>query len=314
MELSPKENLLRVIQHRDPQWVPNGMESVIMLMPPVIERPRQAGYDSWGVLYEFSEETEGGSYPAQGGHTITDLAQWRRQITIPDVQALDWEDIRLDWQAKERVRPEEIDRSEHLVCGIVEFGLFERSYMLLGMENALVAYLTMPELMDELLAAIADYKIALIARFHEAVPLDIVWYGDDWGTQLSTFLRPELWRRLIKPHTQRVYDAMRERGIIINQHSCGKIEPLLGDMVEMGASIWNPCQPCNDLAALKKRHAGRIAFCGGIDSQFVLGRPGVTPEETRAEVRRRIDEMGAGGGYIAGQQKILPPINTDGRG
>ena len=78
------------------------------------------------------------------------------------------------------------------------------------------------------------------------------------------------------------------------------------DIVEMGADIWNPCQPCNDLAGLKRRFGGRIAFCGGIDSQFVLDRPGVTPDEVRAEVRRRIDELSAGGGYIAAPSHSVP--------
>jgi len=63
--------------------------------------------------------------------------------------------------------------------------------------------------------------------------------------------------------------------------------------------IWSPCQPCNDLASLKRQYGDRVTFCGGIDSQFVLGRLGVTGEEVRREVRRRIDEMAAGGGYIA---------------
>jgi uroporphyrinogen decarboxylase len=74
----------------------------------------------------------------------------------------------------------------------------------------------------------------------------------------------------------------------------------------MGADIWNPCQPCNDLADLKRRFGGRIAFGGGIDSQFVLNRPGVTTTEVRAEVRRRIDELPAGGGYIAAPSHNVP--------
>ena len=111
---------------------------------------------------------------------------------------------------------------------------------------------------------------------------------------------------MIKPPTRRIYDCARSLGIIVNQHSCGLIEPIFGDIVEMGAQLWNPCQPCNDLARLKREYGGRIAFCGGIDSQFVLGRPGVTAAEVRAEVRRRIDELAAGGGYIAAPSHSVP--------
>ncbi len=95
--------------------------------------------------------------------------------------------------------------------------------------------------------------MALIARFHEVADLDMIWYGDDWGTQSDLFLPPNVWRRIVKPHTQRIYACTKERGILINQHSCGRIESIFGDVVEMGADVWNPCQPCNDLAALKRQ-------------------------------------------------------------
>jgi hypothetical protein len=89
------------------------------------------------------------------------------------------------------------------------------------MEEALMAYLAEPERLSEMLAAIADYKIALIERFDDVADLDMIWYGDDWGTQRSLFMPPDVWRATIKPHTARIYDAMKARGILINQHSCG---------------------------------------------------------------------------------------------
>ena len=296
--MTPEENLLRVIHHDRPAWVPNGMESVCYVWPPVVERPMKAGRDSWGVRFELRADAHGGTFPAHNGHTITDLENWREQITIPNVDAMDF--------SAPVTEAEKIDRDTHLVSGFVEFGLFERSYCLLGMEQALMAYLAEPELMDELVGTIADYKIRLIERLDDAADLDIVWYGDDWGNQRQLFLPPDTWRRIIKPHTQRIFDAARARGIMVNLHSCGRIEEVFDDIVEMGPAVWNPCQPCNDLADLKRRFAGQIAFCGGIDSQFVLARPGVTAAEVRAEVRRRIDELAPGGGYIAAPSQGVP--------
>jgi hypothetical protein len=298
MSLTPKENLLRAIRHDHPQWVPNGMESVVLVHPPVIERPSEAGRDAFGVLWALEDGAEGGTFPAHQGHTITDLRNWRDQITVPTVDALDWGGV--------AQCVAEIDRDRCLVSGFVEMGLFERSYLLLGMDQALMAYVTEPERMFDLVGAIADYKIALIERFDEVADLDIIWYGDDWGTQDRLFMRPDAWRAVLKPHTRRIYDCMKRRGILVNQHSCGRIEAVVGDMVEMGADIWNPCQPCNNLAALKLRYGDRLAFCGGIDSQFVLNRPGATAEDVRAEVRRRIDELAAGGGYVAAPSHSVP--------
>jgi uroporphyrinogen decarboxylase len=274
------------------------MESVITLAPPVVERPEQAGFDAFEVHWSLEKEAEGGTYPTHDGHTIKDIKKWREQISIPDVSVLDWTEV--------ESRGREIDRDLHLVQGFVEMGLFERAYLLLGMEAALIAFITEPKEMSAMLAAVADYKIALISQFHQIVNLDLLWYGDDWGTQSSLFLPPDVWRLVIKPQTKRIYDCIRERGIMVNQHSCGKIEAIFGDMVEIGAQIWNPCQPCNDLAGLKRDYGDWIAFCGGIDSQFVLARPGITPDEVRAEVRRRINEMATAGGYIAAPSHGVP--------
>ena len=47
--LSAKENLLRAIHRDSPEWVPNGMEAVAWVGPPVIERCASAGCDAFGV-------------------------------------------------------------------------------------------------------------------------------------------------------------------------------------------------------------------------------------------------------------------------
>jgi hypothetical protein len=305
MSLTPRENVLRAIRRERPEWVPYGLESTVWVYPPYRERPLNAGYDDFGVRWAYEPGAEGGTYPDPDGHPIRDLADWRSQLTLPDLDSMDWDTFTLGF-SETSVHVEAIDRSRWLVCGIVEMGLFERSYLLLGMEQALIAYAAEPDLMRALLEAIADFKIAMIERFHAAVGLDIISYGDDWGTQSSLFLSPRTWRQVIKPPTRRIYDAMKRHGYIIIQHSCGKISAIFDDLIELGPHIWNPCQPCNDLAALKRRYGKQITFYGGIDSQYVLDRPGVTEDEVRAEVRHRIDELAGGGGYIAWPSHSVP--------
>ena len=296
--MTRKENLLRAIRRDNPQWVPNGMENTVVLEPPIIERPYRAGHDPFGVHWSYEEKAEGGTFPTHGSEIITDLTRWRERLKIPNVDDYDWGPI--------VEKSKQYDPSQYLLMGFVHMGLFERSYLLMGMENALISYMTEPELMSDLLNALADYKISIIDRFRDLVPLEMIWLGDDWGTQTNLFLPPDVWREIVAHPTRRIYDAIHARGMIINQHSCGKIESVFGDMVEMGADMWNPCQPCNDLAELKRKYGDRVSFAGGIDSQFVLDRPGVTPDEVRAEVRKRIDEMAEGGGYIAMPSHDVP--------
>jgi hypothetical protein len=280
-------------------WVPRGGECVVTLPSPVRERPYGApGLDAFGVPWSFDPAADGGTYPSPGKHPIHDLESWKDAVLLPDLDQIDW--------GETAQRAELVDRSEYFVQGFVEMGIFERSYLLLGMENALVAFMTQKKEMKELAEAIADFKIEVIERLDDAIDMDMLWYGDDWGTQTGAFLPPDVWREIIRPGTRRVYDAAKKRGIVVNQHSCGKIEELIPDMVEMGADMWNPCQPCNDLRAIKERFGDRLVLHGGIDSQFVLGRPGVTACEVDEEVKRRIRDLAPGGGYVAAPSHSVP--------
>ena len=297
--MTKKENFLKAIRRQNPEWVPYGYENVKLVYPPVIERPAGKGIDDFGVAWDINELAEGGTYPVEGGFVITDIEDFKNQLVFPKFDEMDW-----SVAAKEAAA---IDRDEYLIQGVSEFGVFERSYLLMGMQNALMAYYTNPDEMYELCGAIADYKIALLTKYHEVVKPDMMWYGDDWGTQNNLFIAPEIWRQIIKPHTQRVYNCMKELGIIINQHSCGKIESVFGDICEMGADIINPCQPCNNLAELKQQFGERICFCGGVDSQFVLDNDDATPQDVADEVIKRIYEMSLpNGGYIINPSHDVP--------
>jgi len=290
--MTRKENYLRTLFRQNPEWVPFSGEACKGVASPICEIPTSTGTDAFGCEWRLEDSCCGVVYPVHNNLVITDITRWREQLRLPDLDSADWDAIRQQADA--------INRDQYLVSGAIQMGLFERMYLLMGMEEALMAYYTNEEEMYELAGAIADYKIEYIQRYYEAAHLDILWYGDDWGTQNNLFISPEKWRKIIKPHTKRIYDCAKSLGIIIDQHSCGKIESIFEDLVEIGADCWNPCQPCNNLAELKRKYGDKICFRGGIDSQFVMGNPNSTTEDVVIEVKRRIDEMALpNGGYIA---------------
>jgi len=125
--------------------------------------------------------------------------------------------------------------------------------------------------------------------------------GTDFGTQRGPFISPAAYRDLYQPVHRRVNDWVHEhttwRTFI---HSCGGVEPLIGDFIDAGFDILNPVQ-CSaegmDAPHLKKTYGERVTFWGGgVDTQKTL--PFGTPAEVREEVKRRVETFAAGGGFV----------------
>lgn len=253
--------------------------------------------DVWGVKWGVgADETCKRPCVVPGYDVITDINKWKEQIILPDING-----DKFDYE-KAAAEAAKIDRKENIVCLNCTGGIFERAHFLVGFENCLVNLLLEPELMGELMDAIADVKIALIKKTYEAVRFEAIFYHDDWGSKHSLFFKPETWRELIKPRHKRVVDAVKSLGdgnVIFIHHSDTYLEPLIPDMVELGIDVWQGCIPQNDIVKLQKEYRGRIAFMGGIDIAKI-DRKDYDEEEIRAEVRRAIDTYAPHGGFIPG--------------
>ncbi len=191
--------------------------------------------------------------------------------------------------------PEKLERyGDCFRVFMIGFSLYERAWTLRGMENLMMDFLDNADFVDELFGAIADYNIAQVK---EALKYDIdaVYFGDDWGQQRALQMGPLLWRRFIQPQLQRMYSVIRNAGKYVLIHSCGKVDELFGDLIEIGVNCFNPFQPeVMDVFDLMKRYKGSLAFHGGLSTQrTLLG----SPDEVRAATTALI-EAGSSGGYI----------------
>lgn len=226
-----------------------GSDLVHILNIPVCERPMSgSGYDIFGVHWSA---TEGVSHYTQGQDPVyDDIEDWASQVRFPNIEKFEWDKL-----AAENAT---IDR-ENTITGVVMYnGPFERTTMLTSFEDCLCNLMIDPESFSDLIGAIADYKIALIHKIAEVANPDFYLLHDDWGTARAPFMRPELWREVIKPHTKRIYDAILSHGGIVMQHSCGVVEPFIPDMIEMGAHGWDGQTQCNDYPKLKELYGDRF--------------------------------------------------------
>ncbi len=199
-------------------------------------------------------------------------------------------------------------------------GIFEMSMWLRRMDNFLMDLILNPKLAEAVLDVITEHKLKYWDKALEEVGENvlIVSETDDLAAQNGLFMKPEIFRKFIKPRHKRIIDFIKKKAktkVYVFFHSCGAVKELIPDLIECGIDILNPVQvnaKGMDSKELKKLYGNDITFWGGgIDTQKVL--PFGTPQQVRDEVKRRIDDFAPGGGFVFNTvhniQADVPPEN-----
>jgi len=180
---------------------------------------------------------------------------------------------------------------------------FERATGLQGMDTFLLNMAMNPDFSVALLAKITEKCKQMMDVFLKETGeyLDIIKIGDDLGTQENLLISPKMYREMLKPfHADLIAFAKERTDAKVFFHTDGDVFNLIEDLIEIGVDILNPVQTSagrmSDLEGLKERYGDRITFCGAIDTHSVL--PNGTPDEVQQEVRRVIQALGPGGGYM----------------
>lgn len=149
----------------------------------------------------------------------------------------------------------------------------------------------------KLLDTIIQKNIVMLENFLELTEIDGVLLGSDWGSQRSLLMSPDTWRELIAPGEKKEYDLIKESGKDVWIHSCGNIQGIIPDLINMGVDVLNPIQPeAMDIFKLKHDYGDKITFWGGISTQQTL--PYGTADEVKQEIQRVVPYMSKNGGYI----------------
>jgi uroporphyrinogen decarboxylase len=203
--------------------------------------------------------------------------------------------------------------------GSLSQGLMQFAAQLDGYESFFMNLVLDPRRVEWLLDKLLELKLAFYSFALERLKgwVDIIAETDDLGHQHSQWLSPDLFRKLVKPRYAQLFLPLKRKfGVKVLFHSCGSVYPFIPDLIEMGADILNPLQlsaaGMGDTRRMKKEFGDALVFWGGgVDVQQTL--PRATPEEVEEEVRRRIEDLAPGGGFVfAATQAVqsdTPPEN-----
>jgi uroporphyrinogen decarboxylase len=198
-------------------------------------------------------------------------------------------------------------KADYLIFGDIEVTIFSLAHQLVGMEKLLIDMMMEAEYVVPLFEACAEYQTQIGLHLIEK-GVDAIWFGDDFGTQVSLIIPPETFREQLKPHYKRMIDRFKEAkpDIIPILHCDGAVAELLDDIREIGFEVFNPVQPGvpgHLPMDMKDNFGDKFAFWGAIDQQDLL--PNGTDEELENDIIEKITILGEGGGYMIAPAHII---------
>jgi uroporphyrinogen decarboxylase len=233
-------------------------------------------------------------YPVSVGHPITDLDSFRRYEPPP----IDSEDR---FTKIERI-VERFGEERAVVVNLHDIFSFPRD--LLGLDNFLIAFITEPQLVREIVGFSVEYNLEL-AKLVRKRGVEIVGIGDDLADNKGPFVSPKMFEEFLYPEFRRVVQGYKKLGFYVVKHSDGNLNPILDLLVDAGIDCLDPIDPLGamDIGFIRERYGDRIARKGNIDCVHTLVDG--SPEQVRAEVLDCIGRGSPGGGHVISSSNSL---------
>ncbi|HEY3378614.1 MAG TPA: uroporphyrinogen decarboxylase family protein [Armatimonadota bacterium] len=246
----------------------------------------------WGTHTRWIEHESGGywdfcDFPLREA-TLDEIIAW----PMPSPDDFDY-----------TVVPEQCARQAEycLVTGNPGLGdLINSTGMIRTMEQVLIDLMLDDEALLHYLDRKLDITLEITARTLEAAQggINLLWMGEDLGTQHAPLLSLELYRKHLRPRHQRIIDLAKSFAIPVMVHSCGSSSWAYDDFIDMGVSVVDTLQPeaANmSPAYLKGRYGDHLAFHGCLSTAGPVAYG--TVDDTIADVRQTLEIMMPGGGY-----------------
>jgi hypothetical protein len=258
--------------------------------------PSVPGEDEWGCVWDLSTGDMGQpkGYPLANGDDGS-MGQWVK-FPAPDAPG---RFAMLNEQLK--------CAGDRFVLADCTFTLFERMCALRGMSNLLQDFYLAPDKVHELADRVLEVQMGFVRGYarHGGHRIDGVALTDDWGLQDRPFVSLEIFRQFFKPRYERLFNFIHSAGWHVWFHTCGRVNDLLEEFIEIGCDVLDVEQPhALGIEEISRRYAGRVCFAATCDIQRTL--PLKTPDEVREEARLLLRSWGTPSGGFIGVEYDAP--------
>ena len=266
--LTKKQNMRETIHGGQPDRFVNQYSYMEFMQDPIRKeagcdlKPGEEGYNGWGVKICFPEGTPG-EFPLCEGENklLKDILEWKNVIKEPRTKFTEEEWAPYIEQAKK------IDRNEVFATTFVANGILEKLHYFMGMEDTMINFYEEPETMHELIDFITDWEIECAGEIISHLHPDALFHHDDWGSQRSTFLSPEMFEEFIEPAYKKIYGFWKANGVeLIVHHSDSYVATLFPNMIRVGIDVIQGAVYENNIPELLKKYGSQISIMAGLDN------------------------------------------------
>jgi len=248
--------------------------------------------DEWGIgwtVHPYETPFGTGNYTEITSHPLAD------EMAISEYQAPDPHRPELYAASEQTLH---IFKDEYWIVGVTVTTIFETAWALRGLEQMMLDMVMDTDLANQLLDIPYKYHLTAAKKLVE-MGVDMIWTGDDVGSQHQMMISPRMWRKYFKPRMATFISELKaiNPDVKVAYHSDGNVMPIIPELIEIGLDVLNPIQPASmDPAEIKKQFGNKLSFWGTIDEQKTL--PFGTPKDVTNEVQQRLETVGHDGGLI----------------
>jgi len=207
------------------------------------------------------------------------------KVVLPDPEAEEFYEPAFKFLAKYR--------ESGLALGVTTRLGISNTYLSMGIEHFSLMLYDNPQFVGRLMDIFGEWACKAVSRINK-LGFDFMIVPEDLAWKQGPLFSPRIIRELFLPRMKKVAEKIKLPWIY---HSDGNLRPILDDLLTLGMNGLANVEPnAMDIADLKKNYGHRLCLMGNVDLHYTLTQG--TPEETEAEVKKRIQEIGPGGGYI----------------
>ena len=259
------------------------------------------------AAFDFAKDFEGDEQE----RTLTAPGFFEDYSDPSKIDNFDWPDPKKYIDPEECRKAVEAAPEDKAVLGVIWSAHFQDACAAFGMETALMKMVLEPDMFEAVINRILNFYLEANEIFYEATKgkLDAVLIGNDLGSQQGLMLSPELIKTLVLPGTRKLVEQAHSYGLKVIHHSCGAIRDIIGDLIETGVDVIHPIQALAagmEPQSLKDEFGDKVAFCGGVDAQYLLVNG--SSQDVAAKVKELKSIFPTGLVLSPSHEAILPDI------